>query len=556
MLNWLWQAIVSGVGDVGAAFLSVVGWILVKMAHWILKDVVEPLLGATVFQPESLTCSGGEIPIHMAQITAAKCGLVAYAAGKLWLLSLGASGAVALVALAWGALSLTFEGVYGARDRRALAEGAAMYVLVLVGGYVFLSTLLGVTNQVTAQLVSAANQIANVLPDSTGVSASLSIMAAMTLLFQGVAGLFVVGLLVWVVAVWVMRQVDLIFYTGLLPVTAAIAMSGNKSAFQWNWSEAVGALFSQLAMAVAWVTAWLVVKGAWSLPGGANQFVHMLVAAGAFTLVGRAPSMIQGFLGHQHAGVSGIMLGAAGGALISRGMQTAVRMSPTGAAIHQAVEARKRLAEAKAMMGATNPDGTPRATLGERLMSTQTGQRIRAGVNARIGQARAMATSAGSAAREFLTKERPGKLGGVATGLGRFTYGVGRLGATGASRALTAAVGATRPFRTAASMMYQPNLTIGRSLAQSYAEQGWAEERVLSNRAAAEMAVLGPEAVMRRHHLGNMRDFEAVLGVKGATNPPAFNPGAPQKSAFQVALDRYRRGQTRIPVPPNKRVYI
>ncbi|MCL6595824.1 MAG: hypothetical protein K6V73_06375 [Firmicutes bacterium] len=443
-----------------------------------LMYLATALLSATVFNPESLTGKG----------------VVASAASEFWKVSALVSVGVALFGLAWGSFTRALSQMSPKpRDMTEVFEAATVYVAVFLAGYPFLAMFLGLANRVTTTMVAAASALNG---GSNHITLGIFAGAATVLgaLLYPTSLLVIAALLLWACVSWVMRMVDLIFYVGLLPVTAALTFTGNKNAFEWNFSEAVGAILTQMAMAIAWYVAWLI----FSTPGG-SPIVRLFVGIGAIALVTRAPGMLQQIVGHRTAGVAGLALGVAAGSLLSREARSAARMSPMGAALSEMGRQRQERAKAAAMRWAQGP------SVGERLAGTRLGKAVSGGLKS----AASGLSSAASGAAERAGEAWQG-LKSTAMAADPVLFGAMAAAETGA-RAAGAGAKAVAPIayagakpviqaaRTAASLAYQPRVTLGRGLETSVA-LGYAARHEYEDHAHTAGAVahgLGPEEIDR-----------------------------------------------------------
>lgn len=510
-MSWLWADIGREAAGVVTALFSVIGYLITQgLVTPLLQDVVRPLLGATLFHPFSLTGPG----------------VVAVAARTVWATLAGVSGAIALVALLWGVFLRTgFAAVGGSRRWGEIGEGAGIYALTLVGGYSFLGLLLTAADTVTRALYASTEAMAHVMTNpATGLVTGA--MAFIVSFFIPTALLVLAGVFLWVIATWLMRQVDLIVFLGLLPVTAALALSGNKRPFEWNWQEAEGAVLNQLAMAVAWWIAWVVLTGNGSQPTlvtavtrGTNLglwFLHVLLGIAAFGMVARTPAMLQQLTGHAHAGALGVMAGVAGGALIAKGLATSLKLSPGGQALRALREGREARAAETVAGWAAGP------SVGERVAQRGVGQRL--------GQLRAASLSRLAAAGERL--DAFAARHGMATPSGLGPVGAARLATarTAASPVGRAAGSALHTARTAASLASQPRVTLGRMAAGAEADQvraaGVAGDRgTLHHLAPAAVKDAGQPARPgpdRRTPEG--RVYQAMRSSLERRGPPVFPP--------------------------------
>ncbi len=493
IIHWIAGAGVSIAGDVAGFILDIIGWILLHLlVHPLMSYVIAPLLENTVFHPTTLTGSG----------------TVAKMAGSFWRLSAGISVGLALFGGSWGVFTMMIGAVgERARDSRSYIEAVVVYLFVLMGGFLFMSTLLSIANVVTKELIQTSFAI-SAFTSNTVVGAGSGVAAGIASLLYPASLLVVAGFVVWSIAVWIMREVDVIFYVGLLPITAALMFVGNRQAFEWNWNEAVGAVLSQMAMAVMW---WI----AFSLMGGSfvpaaptrnaafgTEMLNVLLGIGALTLVTRAPSMLQNVTGHRTAGVAGMAMGVAAGALMSRGARTAMSMTPAG----QATEMMVKGQQAKAKETVASWGSKEHRTVGERVAGSHTGKAV-AGLAGKVGSAvgstapvrAGKAVLAGAKAKAgqigaWASSEESGVLGDAVALAGGAAGGAARV----AGAALDTGV---RAARTAGSLAYQPRATIGRMATQALGGAGKGQYNVDTARLRAEREALGPEATANLHHM-------------------------------------------------------
>ncbi len=545
-MPWPLSMLTNAASWIAMLFTKVIGHTLLAGLAALLRYVVIPLLQATLFKPFSLTGSG----------------FVATVMGEVWHFMVLVSGGVALLSLLWGIFRRVSGASMGSRLAWSeVAEGLGMYALVLVGGYAFLASLLAVANTVTVSLLGATQGYLSALTHPTfGTAATTLASAILVYLFYPLAGFALAAVLLWAVVQWLMRQVDLIFYGGLLPITAALSLSGNKTAFTWAWQETMGALFTQLSMAVAWWVAWLVLSagagasstlatppthapaiqlmayragmgGGPAMPtphavtffGGSFSLLHLLVGIVAFTLVGRAPQMLQNVTGHQHAGVAGLAMGVAAGGMLSRAGRSMLGATPAGAAITQAVRARQAGAEATATRwgaGATVGQGLRAA--GSWMANTKPGQAVKS--------AGAAAFSRGQAAVSRAVNSMP-------TGLAQNVHGAGRLVARSARGVGSAASWATRSrggraARSVASLAYQPRRTLGAMLNTSYSTAAAARYVTQGAEASSVTGTLGADEARRQTGL-DVTAYQKVTATTATDDPVAFAKDAWQQRVFE-----------------------
>lgn len=350
------------------------------------------ILHVTVFASYSLT-PGANNP-------------VGNAAHAVWANLALISGGVAFAVLAVGIGSrLLFAPVRSKTEWADISEGVLMWGATLFGGYGMLTLFLKVANTATVQFQKIAlHGMLQFLKQPNAISLTgqaLSVAALFLVdLIWPIVALILAIVFLRVILMWIMRQVDLILFVGILPIMAALSVGGNRRPFQWAWTEALGAVFSQVSMALLLVIASTItvhyynanpaaagtrylnpsivaVPGfAATAQGAIGTAVHdvmsMVVAAIAFSLVLKGPVWLQEILGHRHAGVSNLAMGVAGGMLLARGAQAAWRMSPLGAATGMMSEGLQQRGQRKVLEGSHGPSA------GERFQGTRMGKALAA----------------------------------------------------------------------------------------------------------------------------------------------------------------------------------
>jgi len=462
-MQWVLQQIVN-ILETGITWVLIkpIGFILTELAK-ALFSILTVLLKLTIFQPFTL---------HPA---ANGSNIVAGAAQSVWIYMAGLSVFVALVALLWAAFTNTWGSVAGrsqfSRSGWADAlEGLGIWLLVLIGGYGFLSMLLDATNAVTTGFVNLA--LSYQFQSVNGATIGAGVIAAILADWLWPSMLLVLaGFMIWAVVVWVMRMVDLVVFTGLLPLTAALAITGNKQAWQWNWAEAVGAVFSQVAMAIMWWIAWLFIGGKLVHVNGSfgNDVVRLLMGLAAMTLVAKAPQMLQSITGHRHAGVGGLAMAAAGGYMIGRTAMAAARMTPLGQAVGKVGAAVTQRSQNRLNEWAHGPDIAhgPIAQKAGALMdkATAAGKQVLGGalntptgqvISGVAGQMKSFGSNAaqqvGQKAWGAFTNASPATAARVAAGASMAGQSIG----AGARRVADSA-------SSAANTVLQPNRSLGRA---------------------------------------------------------------------------------------------
>lgn len=473
--------------------LNLIGLILLKaIAIPLMTYVVIPLLKLTLFNPVTLTGSS----------------VVGQAAGWFWRFSAAASGAVALLGLTWGwFLSLITSAGEHPRDPRAFLDAGIIYGLVLFGGYLFLRTLLGIANNVTTALVNQSFTVAAFNTNhATGVAVGL--IGGLSALLYPASILVAAGAILYAVVVWIMRQVDLIFYVGMLPLTAALMFTGNRKAFDWNWNEAVGAVLSQLAMVLVWFVALKVMtsggRSFFPLPPTAahpaafgRELMTTLLGIGLLLMVSKAPQLLQNVTGHQTAGVMGMAVGMAVGSMAARGARTAIGMTPAGQAVEQAVKGRQEKAKE------TVAGWGDRKSLGEKVAGSNTGKRVSAaahGLSERVSESRPAQAARAAVGSARAGLERMQEWGDEAAGgvPGDVLRAVG--GAIGGSARIAGDVtkGAAGIVRTTGSMAYQPRATLGQMARRAQGQGALSAYNAETAQMRSEVDTVGLETAARR----------------------------------------------------------
>lgn len=426
-MSWLINGLGNIAGSVFSVFLKIIGYGVDLVLRAVVNHVVLPLLNHTVFAP--FTLSPGTA--------------VGSAALTVWETAGAVSAAVALLMVMMGVFSRLALSWSGQKSWAEIGEGIAVWMAVIVAGWGFLNLLLGISNDATQALVHSMHQVVTIsLGQDTAVGLTGAVASVFTYFLWPVSGMVIAALLIWVVGVWLMRQVDLVLYAGLLPLMAALGIGGNKTPFKWAWSEAMGAVFNQLAMAVVLWIGFLFLKGASPHPTILQEFKDLLLAGTTFTLAARAPQLLANLTGHQSAGAGHLLAGMALGYLGGRGLETAVKGTPLGQGIGKAMQGR----EAHASAQVTSWAG--RKSLGERFKESSMGQ----AVSGRLA-------AAGSAISQSGVGRAVSRVAGEGTPLGNVASVMGR-----------GAKAAAKPLQTAASFAYQPMTTLGRMAAGGVAD--------------------------------------------------------------------------------------
>lgn len=463
-MTWILQALGNAPGLVVALLVYLAMQLFYAVLDALVNHLVLPLLKGTVFAPFSFN----------GHTWVAQTAIHVWETGGL------VSAGIALVLFVFGALT-RMANIGGQRSWAEMAEGITVWVAVMVGGWTFLNLLLGISNAATQSLLAAIQQSITstlVIHHNAGLTLAVGVVPLLVYAIGQILELVLVALLIWVVGVWLMRQVDLVLYAGILPVTAALGVAGNKTAFKWAWAEAMGAVFNQLAMAVIlWIGSLFLTNlhgippNGWSQ--GTAQLMGVLLAATTFTLAARAPRILANITGHQSAGASHVMAQTALGYLGAKGLSNAWSASRAGQAARLRQEGKESTARHQVL------EAAGRQTVGERFSQSAAGQWLnqqRTRVSDAIHQ-----SSVGQAAAGFAAQHPRGA---------DFARGLGAL-----------AQGAAKPLRTAASAAYQPITTMGRAAAAGYADSspyGPAGELDQSREATVFMAQHGVQAAADR----------------------------------------------------------
>lgn len=487
-MQWLIQGLTTASHYVVTLLLSVVGEALNLVVGSLIKLLILPLLNATIFNP--FTLASGTV--------------VGNAAAVVWGLMASVSAGVALVMVTFGAFSRMGLSWGQRRSWSELTQGLAVWFMILVGGWTFLNMLLGISNTATQALIAGVKTTLPIIFAKSGLAVGATLAGASLFvdLLWPLSGLVIVGLLLWAIGVWLMRQVDLVLYAGLLPLMAALGINGNNAPFKWAWSEAMGAVFNQLAMAF---TLWMGCQFLTHVPLHAtsgttpvllDQFYALFLAGTTFTLTARAPRLLAHITGHQTAGSGHLLTGMALGYLGGRGLEKAWKGSKMGQASIMASEGK----EANARAQVTNMAGRP--SLGERFQQTGVGQGVS---NWGRGVAQNMAdglanTSFGQHAQVAAVQHPK---------LAKIVKNTGAIGVNGVKAM-------ARPVQTAASFAYQPLSTMGHMAAEGVADShplGPQGTMARSQEATVFMAEHGVEAAAA-HYFGGDQGVATQEGIQ------------------------------------------
>lgn len=330
-MGWILSGLAGLLGEVVRLILWIIAFIG-DVIVWGAAQGVLWLLNHTIFEPFTLSprTELGATLLHV------------------WLLAACVSSGIALVEIAYGVLSRMTQGAIGGmRSWGELFEGLMVWAAVLLGGWTALNLLLGVSNIATQAMVSGLHTMISQAWDplhnpliskngnfviTAGLTAYLgTVLIAVT---QPASGILLMGSVVWVIGVWLMRQVDIVVYSGILPIMAALGIGGNKQPFKWAWSEAMGAVFSQLAMVtVIWIGMTFITTGVHQHASIGAAIIDSLLAMSTFVVAARAPEMLAQITGHRYASSGHMLANIAGGYLLGRGMEAAFRRSPLGQAL-------------------------------------------------------------------------------------------------------------------------------------------------------------------------------------------------------------------------------
>ena len=546
-MNWMLNGLLGATSLVISVIFKIIGSFMDIIAKGLLK-LASDILGATIFRPFTLF-TGSHTLTTVGTVT-----------NEVWATLATISAGVALVMVLMGVFSRhMLTGLNGQQSWTEIGEGLTVWMAVLAGGWGFLNLLLGISNAATHALVGSINTIVPLITQLHGTTSMTGVGAGVATVFTRLlwplSAILMAALLIWAVGVWLMRQVDLVLYAGLLPLMAAIGIGGNKTPFKWAWSETLGAVFNQLAMAfIMWIGFLFLSQESHSTLVG--QFVEILLAITTFMLVARAPQILGHITGHQSAGGSHLIAGMATGYLAGKGLQAAAKATPMGQAVGKAMEGQTARSAAKVTSWAG------RASVGERLGNTKMGQRVKDWAHTTAESAKgAVANSAVGQQAAAFAEAHPTIAGGV--------KGLGHVGGQ-------IAKGATAPVRTAASMLYQPMTTLGRMSSRGQADssmQGPAGTMAVAAEATMFMAEHGVHAAAQRYFAGDngavtqesITQLGQMTNARISTPDPAqgrpdygveFAQGAWQGQLYQNTIKSpLQQIPTTAQKPKNQRVY-
>lgn len=507
-MSWL----VNGLGNIASTvfgvMMKIIGFGINLVAAGIFK-LVNSLLTNTIFKPFTLS---GNIVGHFS--------IVGYALDRVWIYMAAISVGVALVMLVFSVFSRhILTGLGGKQSWAEIGEGLAVWMVVLVAGWGMLGLLLNISNVATLALVTDIQKLMPLLQHKgpTAVSTTVTAAAVITDLLEPLVIIFMAILLVWAVGVWLMRQVDLVLYAGILPLMAAIGIGGNKNPFKWAWTETMGAVFNQLAMAFIMWIGYLFLSEANKAYGSHiwAQFVEMFLAITTFTMMARAPKILANITGHQSAGAGHVLAGMALGYMGGRGLEAVAKSTPLGQAAGQMMEGRAARSKAKVA------EWGGHATVGEKLGQTGVGQRVKNWASTTASAAQdAWAGSAAGAAVKSASEKYP-VIPNTAAIIGKGARAAGRV--------------ATTP----ASMAYQPLATLGRAAAAGRANsapEGPMGTMDQSASATMFMAEHGVHAAALRYapgETGQVTD-QSLKDLGNLTNANIYPPDPAKGSGYQI----------------------
>lgn len=512
-MGWLWSAISSGAMHIALGLAKVVGVFITKAIVVPLVRLVNLLLSITVFNPESL----------------GRGSVFGQAATDLWNVMMGVSAGVVLVMVVWNAFQMHL-GTITNRGRKwpEIAEGVAIYGLMTAGGYEFIVTMLNLNNVFVKTMMSATGKlilgIGNANPTVGGVALATAIPAIAMLgdMLMPLIELAIVVLVLWAVITWAYRLFEMVFFTGMLPLTAAIASGGYRNALDWNVREVMGAVFTQTAMVLVWYTTWLIIGGKFT--GQGAGLVNLVVGVAGFYSMTKAPAWLQGIIGHRHTGQGSIAAGVFAGSMLASGARSMLRATPVGAAAGQIMRARTAKAEAQVASWGN------RQTVGEQTGLSGLAQGIKSRVaSSSVGQ---RAQAVGQRMREDFQAADETMAGIPLAGA---VYGGFKDVVKGTAGVAGQAVGAVR---NAGSYAIQPRTTLGRHVQRAYADAAVARESAGGVRAAAVTGAVGAKAAMAQEGVPQ----DELQRRLGATAETGYSMGEPQRGVFLRAR-RASRGR-------------
>lgn len=526
-MSWLINGLLSIAGHVVTFMMTIIGDFVGLITKSLFTYVVLPILTHTVFSPFNL----------------AHGTPVGDAAAHVWGFMGLASAGVALLMLVYAAFMQMTGSISGQHSWKEVGGGVLVWLVVLVAGWTFLNLLLHISDVATTAMASGlvlkngqpGADLTFLFGGSTKTVMDLGSAggAVFTALLWPLSGLLMAALALWAVGVWLMRQVDLVMYAGFLPIAAALSIGGNRTLFKTIWSEAMGAVFSQLAMAtIFWIGFQFINPHA---PPSTSLWVEIKevgLMITTFTLAARAPQLLGRLTGHQSVGSGHILAGMAGGYLAGRGLAAAANITPAGQAVAMAMQGREAKSQAQVMSWAGREPLGQR--IGKALGNTKTGQAVKSSVGSakqafgesKVGQAMAKATA-------------PGTVGG-------------NVARAGGHVARTVA----KPVQSAASMMYQPMSTLGHAAAEGRAWSSPHGQPAAMNQAAeASMATatLGVEGAARFYggvkngedlHSGHIEQLGEMMH---ANIQPLYQKadGSMEALSFQQGDELVKRGQAK-----------
>lgn len=170
------------------------------------------------------------------------------------------------------------------------------------------------------------------------------------LFFGQIMALLAALFLIWALASWFIRMFELIFFSLILPITAAAAIGGYRHAWEWNVREIAAAIFTQSGQAFAWfLVLYILAHGfgnMWS------NLVGFFLGVMGFFFIAKVPEYMQSLFGHQHAGGRSVAPGVAAGYIGGKVGIAAFRTTKGGQAMGMLSEHKAAGAKDKLLAGA------------------------------------------------------------------------------------------------------------------------------------------------------------------------------------------------------------
>lgn len=337
----------------GVSFLLKPILLLIHYLVMAMFTVINKLVKMTVFHPielfstKTVYSSGCKImsgyaintcirSAHAAQVV--NSGVVGQTVHNLWPIMSHIGMGMALFMLLVAAFKIHFTPLSGGNVLDGWKEaggGIAIFTATLISSGYIVNAMLTLNDRFVSMLSTmTSSSIGQGPPESflSGVATGGTLAIGLAFFGQIVA-LIAALVLIWALATWFIRQYELIFFTLMLPLTAAAAVGGWKHAWQWNIREISGAIFIQAGQAFAWFLALYIMNNAYgSMWTNLDAFFLSIMG---FFFIARVPSYVQALIGQQHSGGMSIAGGMFAGMVGARLAEGAFGMTRGGAAIEE-----------------------------------------------------------------------------------------------------------------------------------------------------------------------------------------------------------------------------